>query len=89
MTTYLTWPIYKDGERRSCPPDAIAEFTPVNARRPADAAQVAALRLPVRDYPHSADVGVIRADRIVSSDPRVQTYEVVFSRRVLKIGRAA
>ena len=87
MTTYLTWPVYKDGQRRGEPPEAIAEFSPFNARRPADAARRAALAVSTRDYPHGVDVGVIRADRIRSSDQRVQRYEVMFSRGIRKIAR--
>jgi hypothetical protein len=87
VTTYLTWPVYKDGQRRDDPPDAIAEFEPVNARRPSDAARMAALIVSTRDYPHMVDVGVIRADRIRCSDHRVQRYEIVFSRGIRKIAR--
>ena len=88
MTTYLTWLIYKDGMRRESPPKELAEFTPINAQRSAEAAGRAALRTSVRDNPYSVRIGVVRADRVNGCrDWQVKNYDVIIARSVKEVRR--
>jgi hypothetical protein len=85
MTTYLTWNASEHGEGR---PTDVNQYCAFEARRPADAARLAAgpRRVDASKYPYSVDIGVVRAVDITENpfkDGRI--YLVRFARTVQKV----